>query len=110
MNPKLGEFEVKGLLDMSEDKFQEYLQSACISYRNNQGPMTPDLLRSLLILLRYVAHEEEIDLKRMQEKGEDTKSHVAFEVRRLAHWATINSWPIGSYLSWHRYGIRPERL
>jgi hypothetical protein len=109
-NPKLGQFELEGLQQMSDDKFEEYLQSACILYRQNQGPMSPELLRSLLIVLRYFAADEEANLKDMQAKGEDTKDHIAFELRRLAHWATINSWAIGSYLSWDRYGVRVERL
>ena len=109
-NPKLGQFELEGLQQIPDDKFEEYLQSACIFYRQNQGPMSPELLRSLLIVLKYAAGDEEADLKEREAKGEDTKGHIAFELRRLAHWATINSWAIGSYLSWNRYGVRVERL
>lgn len=108
MNPQVGKFELDGLLEMSEDKFHEYLQSACIAYRHNQGPMTTDLMRSLLIVLRYVAADEEANLKTMQAKG--TKGHIAYEVRRLAHWATISSVPIGNWISWHKYGVDVGRL
>ena len=32
--------------------------------------------------------DEEADLTGAASKGEDTKDHIAFEIRRLAHWAT----------------------
>jgi hypothetical protein len=79
-------------------------------YRQSQGPMTPHIFRSLLILLRYAGDAEEADLKEMQAKGEDVKDHIAFEIRRLAHWATIGSWPVGPFLSRRRYGVDPQRL
>jgi hypothetical protein len=103
MNPRVGEFEINGILQMSDDDFEEYLQSAVILYTQSQGPMPPDVFRSLLILLRY--SDEESDLKEWQARG-----HIAYEIRRLAHWSTVSSLPIGSFLSWKRYGVRPETL
>ena len=93
---------------MSDDDFEEYLQSAVIHFCQSHAPMPPHVFRALLILLRY--SDEEGDLKERQGKGEDTEGHIAFEIRHLAHWATIVSLPIGSYLSWKRYGVRPETL
>lgn len=68
-NPELGQFELEGLQQIPDDKFEEYLQSACILYRQNQGPMSPELLRSLLIVLKYAAGDEEADLKERESQG-----------------------------------------
>ena len=108
MNPNVGQFEINGIQEMSDDDFEEYLQSAVIQYTQSHGPMPPHVFRALLILLRYC--DEEGDLAERQGKGEDVKEHIAFEIRRLAHWATINSWPIGAFLSQRRYGVDPRRL
>ena len=108
MNPKLGLYEVQALQQMSDDDFELYLDNAVILYAQSRGPLPPDAFRSLLILLRY--SDEDADLAERQAKGEDTKGHIAFEIRRLAHWATINSWPVGAFLSERRYRVRPESL
>ena len=106
-NPKLGQFEIEGLISMSEDSgaFAEYLQTARISYRHHEGPMPADVLQSLLILLKYVAADEEASLKEMQAKGEDTTGHIAYDIRRLAWHATVSSFPIQSWLSWKKHGV-----
>ena len=108
MNPNVGEFEINGIQQMSDDDFEEYLQNAVIHFCQSHAPMPPHVFRALLILLRY--SDEEGDLKERQAKGEDTEGHIAYSVRHLAHWSTVNSLPIGSYLSWKRYGVRPEAL
>ena len=108
MNPNVGLFEIQAIQQMSDDDFAEYLESAVIHFCQSHAPMPPHVFRVLLILLRY--SDEEADLKEMQTRGEDTKDHIAFAIRRLAHWATINSWPVGAFLSQRRYGIDPQRL
>ena len=108
MNPNIGEFEINGIQQMSDDDFEMYLDNAVMLYCQSQGPMPPSVFRSLLILLRYC--DEEGDLTERQGKGEDVKEHIAFEIRRLAHWATINSWPVGAFLSPRQYGVDPQRL
>ncbi len=108
MNPNVGQFEIEQLQLMSDSDFEEYLQSAVIHFCQSHAPMPPHVFRALLILLRY--SDEEDDLKERQGKGEDCSDHIAFEVRRLAHWATISSWPVGAFLSQRRYGIDPRRL
>jgi hypothetical protein len=107
-NPKLGQFEIETILQMTDDDFELYLNDAVMLYCQSPGPMPPHVFRSLLILLRYAGGAEDADLKEMQTKSEDTKDHVAFELRRLAHWATI--WPVGAFLSRQRYGVDPGRL
>ena len=108
MNPNVGLFEIQAIQQMSDSDFEEYLESAVIHFCQSHAPMPPHVFRSLLILLRYC--DEEGDLTERQGKGEDTKDHIAFEIRRLAHWATISSWPIGAFLSQRRYGVDPQRL
>ena len=88
---------------MSDDDFELYLDNAVVLYAQSHGPMPPHIFRALLILLRY--SDEEADLAERQAKSEDTKDHIAYEVRRLAHWATIAGWPIGSSVTaavWNR--------
>ena len=107
MNPNVGQFEIEQIQQMADD-FEMYLDNAVMLFTQSHAPMSPHVFRALLILLRY--SDEEADLKERQDKGEDVKDHIAFEVRRLAHWATINSWPVGAFLSQRRYGIDPQRL
>ena len=109
-NPKLGLFELQGLLDMSDDKFLEYLQSAGIAYRGHEGPMPIDVLRSLLLVLRQIGDIEEADLREREAKGQDVKGHIAYDIRRVAWFATISSVPIGNWISWHKYGVDVDRL
>ncbi|MGC2825692.1 MAG: hypothetical protein WA322_15865 [Pseudolabrys sp.] len=85
MNPNVGQFEIEQIQQMADD-FEMYLDNAVMLYCQSQGPMPPQVFRSLLVLLRYC--DEEGDLAERQGKGEDIKDHIAFEIRRLAHWAT----------------------
>ena len=75
MNPNVGLFEINSILQMSDDDFEEYLQSAVIHFCQSHAPMPPHVFRALLILLRY--SDEEGDLKERQGKGEDTEGHIA---------------------------------
>jgi hypothetical protein len=108
-NPNLGLYELRALLQMSDDAFEEYLESAVILNLRSQAPLPPNILRALLTLLREVGGDEEKHLKEMQDKGLDTANHLAFSIRALAHFYTIASWPVGAWESWRKHGI-PHRI
>jgi hypothetical protein len=73
--------------EMTEQEFEAYLQSTTAEYAHNPMPVPPDVFRSLLILLDYVASDEEAHLAGMQANNEDTHEHICFEIRNLARWA-----------------------
>jgi hypothetical protein len=115
MNPKLGQFEAQAIQQMSDADWQLYLDNAVVMFAgspaSHQIPaLSPDLFRSLMNVIRHCAAKLEADLEKRETKGKDTKRHVCHDVRRLAHWATIQSHPIGAFESWRRYGIDPRRL
>ena len=90
---------------MSDDAFEEYLQSAVILNLQSQYPLPPNILRGLFTLLRETGEFEEKDLKEMRDRKEDPEGHLAFSIRAIAHWLSIASFPIGAWESWKRHGV-----
>jgi hypothetical protein len=114
-NHQVGKFEAQSLAGLSPEEWQSYLNTAVVLFAgspaSHQIPaLSPDLFRSLMNVIRHCAAKLEADLEKREAKGKDTKGHVCHDVRRLAHWATIQSYPIGAFESWRRYGIDPQRL
>ena len=72
MNPRVGEYEIQAIQQMTDDDFELYLDNAVMLYCQSQGPMPPHVFRSLLVLLRYC--DEEGDLAERQGKGEGPKT------------------------------------
>ena len=77
MNPRVGEYEIQAIQQMTDDDFELYLDNAVMLYCQSQGPMPPHVFRSLLVLLRYC--DEEGDLAERQGKGEGPKDHITFK-------------------------------
>jgi primosomal protein N'' len=108
-------FEAQSIAQMSDSEWELYLSNAVVMFSSGhstrQVPVFDTVLfRCLMNVLRQYVAEEEADLARLEKAGKDTKGHPAFDLRRLAHWATIQSYPVGSFLSERRYGVRPESL
>jgi hypothetical protein len=115
MNPKPGQFEAQAVRQMSDEDWRLYLDNAVILFAGSPAThqipaLSPDLFRSLMNVIRHCTARVEADLQKKEAKGGNTKNHICHDVRRLAWWATLQSFPIGSFLSERRYGIRPESL
>lgn len=114
-NPKVGLFEAQGISQMSDPEWEYYLSQAIVMFAggtaSHQIPaLDPALMRSLMNVLRRYVPDAERELAQMERKGLKTEGNAAHDLRRLCHWATIQSYPVGAYLSQRRYGVDPRKL
>ncbi|MGB8897366.1 MAG: hypothetical protein WA322_23110 [Pseudolabrys sp.] len=66
MNPRVGEYEIQAIQQMTDDDFELYLDNAVMLSCQSQGPMPPHVFRSVLVLLRSAQYR--------QGKGEGPKT------------------------------------
>ena len=108
-------FEAQAIAAMTNLEWEAYLADAIIMFSGNNSVrpvqvFDATLFRCLMNVIRQYVAEEEADLARLEKAGKDTKNHPGLDLRRLAHWSTINSFPVGAFLSERKYGVDLRKL